>query len=183
MDDEKIIKLFFDRSESAIKETDKKYGRFCNYIANHILRNFEDAEECVNDTYLALWNLIPPNNPDDLRAYIGALARNTALNRYDFNNAAKRSAITDTVLDEFCECISSDEPPLIDEIFFKELINKFLASLDKRSRTVFMQRYWYLCSVKEISSLLGMSEANVKVTLHRTRNKLKEILEKEGITV
>lgn len=185
MDDSKIVDLYWERSENAINETQKKYGRYCHSIAYHVLYNEQDTEECVNDTYVAAWNAIPPKRPAHFQQFLGKIARNIALDRYDYNSAAKRSCETEVVLDEFWECVpdSRTEVSAADELALKEIVNRFLASLGKRTRIVFMRRYWYMCSVKEIAGGMRMSESNVKVTLHRTREKFRACLEKEGIFI
>ena len=184
MDDKGIVDLFFERNENAIKETEKKYSRYCNYIAANILESKEDCEECVNDAYLRLWNSIPPNRPDSLKSYLGTVIRNLALDRHDKNTATKRKGGTQLVYDEIAECIpdlGTEEPT--EELAVKNALNKFLGSLKPQKRIVFMQRYWYLSSVKEIAENNGLTENNVKITLMRLRAKLKKFLEKEGINV
>lgn len=183
MEDLKIIDLYWERSESAIEETQKKYGRYCHSIAYHILYSDSDADECVNDTYLHAWNAMPPQRPAKLQLFLGRITRNLALNRYEYNHAQKRSVQTETILDEFWECIPNNETHIEDDVVLKDVLNRFLASLDKQTRIIFMRRYWYLCSIKEIAEGMYLTESNVKVTLHRTRNKFKAWLEKEGIVI
>lgn len=183
MDDSKIVELYWDRSENAIEETQKKYGRYCYYIAYGILSDAQDAEECVNDTYNSSWNSIPPKKPTNLRGFLGSVTRNIALDRYDYNNAKKRSGKLETAIEEFGEILPNGENDAVDELALRELVNGFLSSLDKKSRIVFMQRYWYVCSIKEISVSMHMSENSVKVSLHRTRNKFREYLKKESIFI
>ncbi len=185
MEDEKIIDLYWDRSESAITETKKKYGNYCKSIAFNILSNHEDTEECINDTYLALWNTIPPNRPVRLLAFIGRITRNIALDKYDFYTAKKRNAKFDLILSELGDCIpSSDNVELQYEArqTAKE-ISDFLRSIDYESRNVFLRRYWYADSISEVAKRFKMSESKVKSMLFRTRKKLKLYLEKEGITI
>ena len=183
MDDQKIVDLYWERSESAIKETQKKYGRYCHSIAYAILHSNEDAEECVNDTYLRAWGAIPPAKPSRLATFLGKITRNLALDRYGYNKAKKRNGGIEAVIDEYYECIPSGEFSIEDELILKNLINGFLESLDSHTRIIFLQRYWYTCGVQEIAENMGMTENNVSVTLHRTRNKFKAYLEKEGINV
>ena len=161
MDDKMIVKLFLERNEEAIKNTEAKYSRYCMHIANNILDSLRDSEECVSDAYLRHWNSIPPARPTNLKAYIGKITRNLALDAYDKRRAKKRSDAT--------------------ELALKQAINGFLASLKKSHRIIFMQRYWYLSSVKDIAKNQAMTENNVKVILMRLREKLKKYLEKEGI--
>ena len=180
MEDEKIIDLYWDRSEQAIEETQKKYGQYCLYIANQVLHSQEDAEECVNDAYLGAWNAIPPERPSNLRHFIGCITRRMALNKLDYLNAKKRSA--DVVsIDEFYECIQDKSAVTEHDETLKNAFNGFLSGLDKRTRVIFMRRYWYCCSIKEISDGMGIGENNVKVILYRTRNKFRKYLEREHI--
>lgn len=184
MDDKNIVELFWGRSEDALKETQSKYGKYCTSIACNVLGSREDAEECVNDAYLRLWNAIPPARPNSLKAFLGKIVRNVSLDRYDANTAAKRfDSSTELAFYELEECIPDTEAPISDELALRTAINGFLATLPKRTRIVFMRRYWYLCSAKQIAESMGMSESNVKVTLLRTRQKFKEYLEKEGIGI
>ncbi len=183
MDDLKIVELYFERSESAIEETQNKYGKYCRYIAMQILGNEQDAEECVNDTYLALWNSIPPKRPEKLQNYLGALARNEALDKMKYNRYQKRSKNAELAIDELCECIPDSAQPQTDEMVFKDAIDRFLATLDKKARIAFMQRYFYVCPIKTVAENLKMSENGVKASLHRTRERLRKFLEKEGISI
>ncbi len=177
MEDYEIIALYFDRSEDAISQTQIKYGKYLKSIACRILQSEEDADECVNDMYIGAWNSIPPERPRDLKYYLAALARNIALNRFDYNTAKMRNSDSVLALDELEGCLPTTDGAFDDAVILKETINRFLASLDKRTRIVFMQRYWYLCSVDEIAKTNQMSVSNVKVSLHRTRNKFKQFLE------
>ena len=180
MDDLRIIELFFARDESAIAETAEKYGNYFFKIAHNVLNSPEDSEECVSDAYLRAWNSIPPNRPRSLRAFIGTIVRNLALDRYDKNNAEKRSG-TAIAIDELSECLPDGSRRESDTDELKNAINSFLESLPKQTRIIFMRRYWYLSSISEISKDMGMTEGAIKVLLHRTRKKFKAHLEKEGI--
>lgn len=182
MDDKRIVELYFERSEDAIKETAKKYGRYCRYIAMRVLGNEQDTEEVENDTYLKLWQSIPPKKPDPLKPYVGRVARNIALNRYDGKNAQKRCEHT-VALEELSECLpdESGENELGESLALRAALNSFLGSLEAKTRIVFMQRYFYNCSVAEIAEVHGMKESAVTMLLFRTRKKLKEHLCKEGI--
>ena len=185
MKDSQIVELYFARSETAISETDKKYGRYFHYIAYNILYSKEDAEECVNDTYVKAWDIMPPRRPEKLSTFLGKITRNIALNRYNYEHAGKREGTADIIFSEAEEFIPDpfSENHISEEIALRDAINGFLASLPERTRTVFIQRYWYMCSVREISQSVGITETNVKVILHRTRADFKAYLEKEGITV
>lgn len=186
MDDSKIVEMYLERDENAIGETKNKYGRYCHYIAYNILNSILDSEECVNDTYLATWNSIPPSKPKSLRAYIGKITRNIALNRYHLNRAKKRSDSVELALDELNEAIpdtSTDGRALTDELTLKYALNTFVGSLKQETREIFVRRYWYLSSIKEIARDYGLTESKVKVTLLRTRELLREYLRKEGIVI
>ena len=183
VEDNKIIELYWNRNEAAIDESDKKYGNYCRTIAYNILRSKEDCDECVNDTWHNAWQAIPPEKPSVLRSFFGRITRNLALDRYDYNNAQKRNPRLETAMDEYWECIPNGEALLEDRLVLKALLNRFLEGLDKQSRIVFLRRYWYVCTPKEIARSMGLSESNVNVILHRTRKSLKQYLEKEGIVV
>ena len=183
MDDSMIIELYWNRSEEAISETEKKYGKYCHYIANNILSNDEDAEECVNDSYLRAWNSIPPMRPNRLQTYLGKIVRNLSLNKLEKASTEKRGAgQAPLILDELAECIPDRRVDSVTEaILIKGVISHFLDSLSKEARKIFVRRYWYMASIKEISVEYGISEGNVAVSLLRTRKKLKSVLEEEGI--
>ena len=185
MEDEKIVELYFERSEAAISETQTKYGRYCYAIAYNILYSNEDAEECVNDTYIRAWNTMPPQKPSKLSAFLGAITRNLSLDRYDRIKAKKRSDCTEIALEELGECIPyfDEYSQASNELALKEAIDGFLSTLKKETRIIFMRRYGYLCSVKDIAASFGLSESNVKVTLMRTRMKFKKYLEDHGLVI
>lgn len=186
MDDSKIIELYMDRSEQAISETARKYGRYCHYIAYNILHNDEGSEECVNDTYLRTWNSIPPKRPNKLQTFLGKITRNLSLNKYEKQSAEKRgSGQIPLILDELTECIPADRnsETLVEDMVIKETLDRFLENLSADARKIFVRRYWYMSSVKEIAEEYGLSESKVTVTLFRTRQKLKTVLEKEGIAL
>lgn len=184
MDDSKIVELFWSRNEKAIDEVSAKYSRYCHSIAYNILHNNEDSEECVSDTYIRAWYSMPPHKPNKLSAFLGKITRNLSLNRYEKLNAEKRGdGQTPIVLDELQECIHSSEnvDDIVDDIVLKDALNCFLSNLDEEQRNIFLQRYWYLCSIKEISGEHHCSEGKIKMILMRKRNELKCFLEKEGI--
>lgn len=186
MDDKQIVDLYWERSETAISETAKKYGRYCHYIAFNILHNDADSEECVNDTYLNAWKSMPPHRPSALKTFLGKLTRNLSLNRYKQLTAEKRdNGRMPLIIDELHECLPATKSTenIIDDITLADAFNSFLASLSVEQRKIFMRRYWYLSSVKEIATDYGMGESKVKMSLLRSRNKLKELLEKEGIAI
>ncbi len=184
MEDKQIVELYFARNESAIRETEKKYGKYCHYIAYNILQDHGDSEECVNDTYLNAWNAMPPQRPGKLSAFLGKITRNLALNRYEKKTAQKRGGhAMELALEELGECVPSGEGDPTDEIALREVINRFLRGQQTQSRIVFLQRYWYFRSIKEIAADADMSENAVKVMLHRVRERFKQFLEKEGIVL
>lgn len=184
MEDKQIVDLYFARNESAIRETEKKYGKYCYYIAYNILRDQGDSEECVNDTYLNAWNAIPPKQPSRLSTFLGKITRHLALNRYERETAIKRGGYaTVLALDELEACIPAVEGDPTDELALKEAINRFLRSQPKESRIVFLQRYWYFRKIREIARDADMSENAVKVMLHRMRERFRQFLEKEGILI
>ena len=181
--DEEIVNLYFDRSEEAIAACQIKYGKSCHTVAYNILRSDEDAEECVNDTWLRAWNSIPPERPTRLGAWLSTVTRRLALTRYEKRTAAKRYGGMETSLEELSECVTAGSLTIADEVALSEAINGFLASLPTRTRMIFMRKYWYMDSIADIAKALGMGESAVKVTLHRTREKFRKHLAKEGITV
>lgn len=183
MEDGRIIQMYWDRNQDAIPETSRKYGNYCYSIAKNILRNPQDAEECVNDTWLGAWNAMPDKRPDMLSAFLGKITRNLAFNKYKQTHAEKRGGgEIALVLDELAECVSGKDN-VEQEIDRKELaktINAFLATLPRAKRDVFVCRYWYCQSVKDIARHTGMSETYVSVTLNRLRNGLKTYLKERG---
>ena len=183
MNDKQILDLYKTRSEKAIDETSKKYGKYCHFIAFNILRSNEDSEECVNDTYLQAWNSIPPHLPTILSSYLGKITRNLAINKYKYYTAQKRGAGEyNAILEELNDCISPLHNPeqVVSRQTLIDILNHFLASQKEHEQKIFVQRYWYFLSIKEISSNLRFSESKVKMILMRDRNELREILEKEG---
>ena len=186
MDDRQIVDLYWERSETAISETSKKYGKYCSYIAYNILHNREDCEECVNDTYMRAWGAMPPKRPNRLSVFLGKITRNLSLNRYEKYTAKKRGAGQVTfVLEELKECVPTADhaEQVIDDMLLPETLNRFLAGLPEERRKFFMRRYWYLSPVREIASDFSVSESRVKMSLLRSRNELRALLEKEGIVL
>lgn len=183
MEDSTIIKLYWERSERAIRETSEKYGRYCYAIAYHILSNREDSEESVNDTYLAAWNNIPPKRPTVLSAFLGKITRYISLDRWKQRSRGKRGGgEVPLCLEELEECVSGGESTE-DAAIRKELlsgVNRFLDTLPETERKVFLCRYWYLDPVPEIAKRFGFSPSKVTSMLHRTRKKLHAYLEKEA---
>ncbi|MBQ7919851.1 MAG: sigma-70 family RNA polymerase sigma factor [Lachnospiraceae bacterium] len=184
MEDNKIIELYFKRIESAITETSAKYGHFLHTISMNILQNHEDAEECVNDTYLRTWNSIPPARPQLLKAYLGAIIRNLSLDCYKRRFAGKRvSGEFSLLLSELEDCIPASSTPE-KELENKEIavqISNFLKNLPLEKRLIFLRRYYYCDDIKTLSARFGYSESKIKSTLFSIRKKLKIHLEKEEI--
>lgn len=184
MEDKQIIELYWNRLEHAIEETSRKYNRFCFTIANNILRNKEDSEECVNDSYLHLWNAIPPQRPHSLKAFLGKITRNLALHMWEKRQTKKRGKDRIALaLDELQECVPGENhtEQITEQIIIVEVLNQFLKNLELEKRRIFMARYFYFYTVKEIAFLYNMSESKVKMSLLRSRELLKKMLEKEGI--
>lgn len=183
MEDSKIVQLYWDRNELAISATSEKYGNYCNSIARNILGNREDAEECVNDTYVNAWNSMPPHRPRVLAAFLGKIVRNISFNRYKHNTAYKRGGgEIPVVLDELSELVSG-RSSVEQEISHRELvctINKFLQSLPPKKRNIFICRYWYTESISEIAVRYGMKETAVSMVLNRVRLQLHKYLLERG---
>lgn len=186
MTDEGIVNLYWDRNEAAITETDLKYGRYCFSISYNILSNKEDSDECVNDTYNAAWNSMPPQRPVILSAFLGKIVRNISLNRYKELNAQKRGGNQmELILDELGE-IASDMPGPDDRVIQTQLvkaINEFLAGLPAEKRIMFVRRYWYADDIGAIAKRMGMSANNVSVEIRRIRLKLRGYLIERGFDV
>ena len=183
MDDEMIVQLYLERNEQAIPETETKYGNYCTSIANNILGNKEDAEECVNDTYFNTWNAIPPHRPKVLSTFLGKIVRNLAFNKYKYYTAEKRGGSEiDLVLEELADCISSKDD--VEQAYeYSELvsdINTFLGELSEEKRNIFVCRYWYADSISDIAERYKMSKGAVSMVLNRIRNRLHDYLEKRG---
>lgn len=183
MDDEKIVSGLFERNENALIAVKESYGSYLEQLAGRILPDRRDTEECVNDAYLRLWQTIPPQRPKSLRAYAGRIVRNLALDRLDRYGADKRKGEIYGIIEEYAECIPDGCNALEDKIAFRQAVDSFLSGLEKGVRRMFVQRYWYAMSVNEISLDCKVTEANVRVTLYRTRQQFREQLIKEGINL
>ena len=178
IDDEKIIGLFFARSEQGIQELDNQYGTICRSLSYNIVNNRQDAEECVNDAYLGAWNAIPPARPNPLLSYLLKIVRNIPLKIYWRKEAAKRSSHYTIALEEIEACIA-DQKNIEEEIEVRELaciIESFLDTLTIENRVIFMRRYWFSDSYKDIAEFVGLSEKNISVRLTRIREKMKQYL-------
>lgn len=185
MEDNEIIELYWNRNERAISETDKKYRNYCNSIAHNILQNNEDEIECLNDTYFKTWNSIPNARPNIFRIFLGKITRGLAINKYEKNKAQKRYSGLDLVLEELEECIPSNNniDSEIEYELLTEYINNYLNSISPKNRKIFIDRYWYMYSINEVAKINSININNTKVILHRTRNELKEYLEKRGVVI
>lgn len=182
--DEMITELFMDRSESAIAKCQEKYGKLAMSVSYNILHNRQDAEECVNDAMLGLWNSIPPQKPRSLSSYLCSLVRNISLNRYDYNHAEKRNGEMNLILDELEGVLATpDWKSDFDEGQITNVINAFLGSQKKKDRIMFVRRYYYSDSIRDIATAMDETEGAVSMRLMRLRAKLKKSLEKEGIQI
>lgn len=183
MEDSKIVELYLQKNENAIKETDSKYGAYCFTIADNILHNKEDSEECVNDTWLKTWNAIPPQKPTKLQMFLAKITRNLSFNRYNSRSAEKRGGGEIVfVLDELAECLAC-ESDVASEYEARELgqcVRRFVQELSERDGNVFVRRYFFTEPVAQIARKYGLTENNVMVILSRTRTKLRTHLIKEG---
>lgn len=176
MDDELIVQLYWNRSENAIRETDRKYGSYCKSIAYNILQNVEDAEESVNDTYMDAWNAIPPHRPSILATFLGKITRRIAVDRWRSKNRRKRGGgEIPLALEELEECIpgAQNVEKELERRELVERINMFLDTLTVAERRIFLCRYWYMDSIKEISRKSGFSQSKVMSMLHRLRQRLR----------
>lgn len=186
MKDEEIIKLYWKRDERAITASAAQYGSYCHSISYNILQNAQDAQECVNDTWLGAWKSIPPYRPNRLSVYLGKITRNLSLNRIRHYTAEKRGlGQTELVLSELEECIPSGNSveQIIEEMTLTQSVNRFLHAQPRQKRNIFIRRYWYLYSIRDIAQAYGMSESKVASLLFRMRNELKSHLEKEDIII
>ena len=186
MEDQQIIQLYWDRREQAIWESDRKYGAYCRSIARRILAVEEDAEECVNDTWLHAWNAMPPQRPSILSAFFGKLARNLSLDRWRRNRAAKRGGSqVELALHELGDCLPAPGGPeqALDEKETGRVISQFLRSQPELDRALFIRRYRHLESIAALAHSFHLRESQVKSRLFRTRQRLKAALEQEGIAV
>ena len=182
MNDEQIIQLFFTRNEDAIRQTDDRYGAKLTRLSENIVGSREDAQECVNDTYLKAWNTIPPRKPNIFSAFLGKITRHISIDRWRKQSAQKRGGKEIIfALDELGECM--DENTLEATVSQRELtriLNDFLTGLPETERNVFLSRYWYMDSIDTIVKITGFSQSKVTSMLHRTRNKLRKRLSEEG---
>ena len=185
IDDERIIDLFFKRDQQGIRELDIKYGKTCHSLSYNITNSKQDAEECVNDAYLGAWNTISPTRPNPLLSYIVKIVRNISLKIYWRKQAAKRSGNYKIALEEIEGCIAGPQN-VEDEMEARELariIEEFLDTLTLENRVIFMRRYWFADSYKDIAELVGLTEKNISVRLTRIREKMKQYLIEREVSV
>lgn len=184
MEDERIVQMIWERKEQGLKELSDKYNNYCYSVSYRIVHDEEDARECVNDTWFQTWNAIPPKRPAVLPGFLAKIVRNLSLNRYRRMHTERRGGNSvDIALEELQECVS-DGRTVEEQIEFKELsasITKFLNRQSERNRAIFLQRYFYMMSIKEIAERLGMREGTVRSTLSRMRKDLRGWLEKEAV--
>ena len=185
MEDEKIIDLFMARSETAIKELSIKYGTTCHKLSYNILRDMQDAEECVNDAYLGVWNAIPPEHPNPLLTFLCKIVRNISIKRYHANTAAKRNSTYDVAMCEVADYILSPNnvESEIETKALARIIEDFLDTLSVENRVIFLRRYWFSDTYSDIARYIGITEKNVSVRLTRTRKQMREYLLERGIIV
>lgn len=183
MDDTAIIEMYFCRDQQAIAETDKKYGALCRSISSRIVGDERDCEECVNDSYLKVWNSVPPNRPSSLCAYLGRIVRNLSLDLFRKKNAAKRAEKDALCFEELSECIPDRPLGEAEDPALKDCLNNWLKALTKEQRIYFLRRYWLGEPLSDISLKYGISPNSLSVTLHRLRKSLKRALEQGGFSV
>ena len=184
MDDKRIVELYFVRDEQALTETKEKYSRYLHRVAHNILQNQQDAEECVNDTYLRAWNAIPPHRPSRLSVFLGKITRRLALDRYAALTADKRGGGTQAaILDEWRDALPNVEADPADDKSVRDALSRFLRQLPADKRRTFIRRYWYGDTIAAIAAHNHATESAVKMTLSRIRGELKTFLEKEGIAL
>lgn len=185
MEDEKIVELFFARSEFAIRELDGKYGPQCRALSYNILKNRLDAEECVSDAYLGTWNAIPPRRPNSLQAFVCALVRNCSLTRYRANTARKRNTAYDLAMEEIQLTLADPVgvEDMLEAKLLAKLIEGFLDTLSMENRVIFLRRYWFSDDYARIAKQVGITPKNVSVRLSRIRKDLRTFLSKEGVAV
>ena len=185
MDDKQIIELYFERNEQAVRETEKKYGRFCHCIAMNVLGIHEDAEECVNDTYYSVWKQIPPTIPEIFKVYLGRITRNLSNSRFRAMRAKKRYSSMEIMLSELSDCVPSsvNVEQSIEVMQLSEYISQWLDDLSEEDRALFVRRYWFGDEVQELAKKRGISAAKMAQRMLRLRKSLKAALEKKGVVL
>lgn len=184
MEDKAIIELFFARAERAIEVLAEKYGRLCRSIAYHILSSWQDAEECENDTYLRVWNTVPPTRPNSLQAYVCRIVRNLSLDRVRYLGRQKRAAQYEVLLSEVSECVpgQDDVEEKADDTAVRA-IEAYLRTLDAQTRVLFVRRYFYMESVDSLAERYGLNASSISTKLGRVRKRLRTYLEQEGVAI
>ena len=188
MQDERIIDLYFQRDERALYETSEKYGNYCRTIARNILRDEENVNECFNDTLYCSWNTIPPTKPNSLKLFLGKITRNLSLKSIEKKFAAKRGGgEAGAPIDELADCLAdanqANPERIVEDMVIREVLEQFLKDMTPQNRRMFVRRYWYCSSIKEIAVAFDMTESNVSTNMSRSRGKLKDALMKAGITL
>ena len=185
MDDKQIIELYFERNEQAIQETEHKYGAFCRKIARNILDIYEEAEECVNDTYYSVWKQIPPTIPESFRAFLGRITRNLSISRFRAMRAKKRYNGMEIMLSELEDCVPASEniESIIEAKELSIYINEWLESLSKEERVLFIQRYWFGEEVRDLAEVCGITAGQMAQKMFRLRKRLKVFLEQKGVVL
>lgn len=184
MDDELILELYFARDQEAVRETEQKYGDYCHRISQRILGSRNDAEECVNDTWLQAWNAIPPQRPQCFPAFLGRITRNLSLDRWEHRQAKKRGGgQTEVLLSELRDCLPSRDGPerYLEQRELGDLLNRWLVQQPQKNRVAFVRRYWYADTLAETAERIGCTTGAAKALLHRMRHSLRTHLEKEGV--
>lgn len=185
MEDMQLIGLFWARDEAAIRETDRKYGRYCFKISVNIVTSPEDAEECVSDTWLRAWDTMPPERPRSLRAYLGRIVRNLSISLYRRRHAQKRYTGIETLLSELDDCVPAygQTEQAAEARRITEAINSWLDTLEPRDRALFVRRYWYGDAARDLARAAGMTQGQLSGKLYRLRERLRLHLEQEGISL
>lgn len=185
MEDNKIIDLFFERSEQAIIELSKKYGKVCMKISMNVLNDVQDAEECVNDSYLGAWNTIPPERPNPLLSYVCRIVRNISINRYKQKTATKRNSAYDLCIHELenCLCSPGSIDDSIEEAMLSSYLDEFIGGLDTVNQMIFVRRFWYMDSYKDIAKASRLKDGNIRVRVARMKSELKLFLEQKGVII
>ena len=179
--DDEIIGMYNSRDEQALNETKIRYGKLIFTIAFNVLKNFLDSEECENDTYLSLWNNIPPEKPVNFKDYFLSITRKLALKKYEYNHAKKRNMFDCVPYDELCSVTGNDCMDMVEQRELVEILNAFLGRISKEEQRIFILRYWYFLSIKEIGKECRITDSKVKVKLFRIRSKLHDYLVEEGV--
>ncbi len=185
MEDFQIINLYWNRDEEAVRETAEKYGRLLQHVSYQILSDYEDSEECVNDTYKRAWDSMPPQKPSSLSAYLGRIIRNLSINRWHQKHAKKRDSGAAVLLSELSDCVPAGQTPeeAIEGAMLTEIIGGWLETLSREDRVLFVRRYWYCDNLEKLAKEYLTTANKLAGRLFRMRKKLREVLEKEGVII